>query len=65
MNKAEKKILMKDINNAVDAMMSECLVDIPQTLGYSPNAFPTAIVEHIITRIKNTHERYHNENEDE
>lgn len=62
---ASEKILFEDIANSVDALLYECLVDIPQALGYEPNDTHDAIVEFIIDRVKQTHERYIDEDEDE
>jgi hypothetical protein len=65
MTKERKQAMLEDIDNAVDAMLYECLVDIPQMHTGFHNGFHKEIVEHIITRIKNTHERYYDEEEDE
>lgn len=65
MTKEAKQVMLKDIDNAVDAMLFECLVDIPQIHTGFHNGFHREIVEHIITRINNTHKRYYDEEEDE
>jgi hypothetical protein len=65
MTKERKQAMLKDIDNAVDAMLFECLVDIPQMHTGFHNGFHRELVEHIITRINNTHERYYDEEEDE
>lgn len=65
MTKEKKRAMFEDIDNAVDAMLSECLVDIPDAeVGYH-NILHKEIMEHIITRIKNTHERYYDDDEEE
>ena len=53
MNKSEIKILSKTINNAIDAVMFECFVDIPQSLGHNINECHEYILLHILNRIKN------------
>ena len=60
-----EKVLLDDVANTIDALLYECLVDIPQTLGYEPNVTHDAIVEFIIDRVKQNHERYITEEEDE
>lgn len=60
-----KKQMLKDIDNVVDAMLFECLVDIPQALTGFHNGFHREIVEHIITRINNTHERYYDDDDED
>lgn len=61
----QERIVFEDVANSVDALLYECLVDIPQALGYEPNDTHDAIVEFIIDRVKQTHERYIDEDEDE
>ena len=61
----QERIVFEDVSNSVDALLYECLVDIPQALGYEPNDTHDAIVEFIIDRVKQTHERYIDEEEDE
>lgn len=63
MNKAELKILSKNINNAVDTVMCECFIDTPQTLGLDINECHKYILSHILNRIKNNHNRYFVERE--
>jgi hypothetical protein len=58
-------VVFEDVANSVDALLYECLVDIPQALGYEPNDTHDAIVEFIIDRVKQTHKRYIDEEEDE
>jgi hypothetical protein len=65
MTKERKQAMLEDIDNAVDAMLFECLVDIPQMHTGFHNGFHRELVEHIITRIKNIHEKYYDEEEDE
>jgi hypothetical protein len=62
---ASEKILFEDVANSVDALLYECLVDIPQALGYEPNDTHDAITEFIIDRVKQNHERYITEEEGE
>jgi hypothetical protein len=61
----QERVVFEDVANSVDALLYECLVDIPQALGYEPNDTHDAIVEFIIDRVKQTHERYIDEEEDE
>ena len=61
----QEQIVFEDVANSVDALLYECLVDIPQALGYEPNDTHDAIVEFIIDRVKQNHERYIVEDEDE
>jgi hypothetical protein len=61
----QERVVFEDVANSVDALLYECLVDIPQALGYAPNDTHDAIVEFIIDRVKQNHERYINEDEDE
>ena len=63
MNKSEKKILSKDINDAVDAVMFKCFVDIPQTLGLDINECHEYILSHILNRINANHDKYFIEEE--
>ena len=65
MTKERKRAIFEDIDNAIDAMLFECLVDIPDAEVGFHNDFHREIVEHIITRIKNTHERYYDNDEEE
>lgn len=65
MNKLIKKILSKDINNSIDTIMFECFIDIPQTLGLNINECHEYILSHILNRIKNNHDKYFVEEEDE
>lgn len=65
MTKERKRAMFDDIDNAVNAMLFECLVDIPEAHTGFHNGFHREIVEHIITRIKNTHERYYDDEEEE
>lgn len=66
MNKSEQKILSEDINNSIDAIMFECFIDIPQALGLDVNKCHEYILSHILNRIKNNHDRYFiDEEEDE
>ena len=65
MTKERKQVMLEDIDNAVDAMLYECLVDIPYEYAGSCNDFHKEIVEHIITRINNTHERYYDDDEED
>ena len=57
--------MLADVGNAVDSMLFECLVDIPQALGHEPNSTHKAVVEFIIDRIKNNHIQYITEEGDE
>ena len=61
----QERVVFEDVANSVDALLYECLVDIPQAFGYEPNDTHDAIVEFIIDRVKQTHERYIDEEEDE
>ena len=61
----DKKAMFEDIDNAVDAMLFECLVDIPDAHMGFHNGFHREIVEHIITRINNTHERYYDDDDED
>lgn len=61
----EKKMMFEDIDNAVDAMLFECLVDIPEAHTGFHNGFHKEIVEHIVTRINNTHKRYYDDEEED
>lgn len=63
-NIAEARMLA-DVGNAVDAMLFECLVDIPQALGHEPNSTHETVIEFIIDRIKNNHTQYITEEGDE
>ena len=65
MTKERKQAMLEDIDDVVDAMLYECLVDIPDAYTGFHNGFHREIVEHIITRINNTHERYYDEDEEE
>lgn len=61
----ERKQMFEDIDNVVDAMLAECLVDIPDAHTGFHNGFHREIVEHIITRINNTHERYYDDDDED
>lgn len=65
MTKEKKRAMFEDIDNVVDAMLAECLMDIPDAYTGFHNSFHREIVEHIVTRIKNTHERYYDDDEEE
>ena len=66
MNKSERKILAQDVNNSIDAIMFECFIDIPQALGLDVNECHEYILLHILNRIKNNHDKYFiDEEEDE
>ena len=65
MNKSEKKLLSKSINNSIDTIMFECFVDIPQALGLNTNEYHEYILSHILNRIKNNHNKYFTDGEDE
>jgi hypothetical protein len=65
MTKERKQAMFEDIDNAIDAMLFECLVDIPDTHTGFHNGFHREIVGHIITRINNTHERYYDDEDEE
>jgi hypothetical protein len=65
MTKERKQAMLEDIDNAVDAMLFECLVDIPQMHTGFHNDFHRELVEHIITRIKSRHARYYNEDDED
>lgn len=66
MKKSEIKTLTQDINNSIDAVMFECFVDIPQALGLDVNECHEYILLHILNRIKNKHDKYFiDEEEDE
>lgn len=65
MNKSEKKILSKNINNSIDTIMLECFIDIPQTLGLNINECHEYILSHILNRIKNNHDKYFTNEKDE
>jgi hypothetical protein len=65
MNKSEKKILSQDINNAIDSIMFECFIDIPQTLGLNINECHEYILSHILNRINTRHTNYIVEEEDD
>lgn len=39
MTKERKQVMLEDIDNTVDAMLFECLVDIPQALTGFHNGF--------------------------
>ena len=65
MNKSEKKILSKNINNSIDTIMFECFVDIPQALGLNVNECHEYILSHILNRIKNNHDKYFTDEKDE
>ena len=65
MTKERKQVMFEDIDNVIDAMLYECLVDIPEAHTGFHNGFHREIVEHIITRINNTHERYYDDDEEE
>ena len=65
MTKERKQVMFEDIDNAVDAILYECLVDIPYAHEGSCNDFHKEIVEHIITRINNTHERYYDDDDED
>ena len=64
-NKQRVKTLTEDINNSIDAIMFECFVDIPQTLGLDINECHEYILSHILNRIKNNHDRYFVEEEED
>lgn len=64
MNKSEIKTLRQDIDNSIDAIMFECFIDIPQTLGLDVNECHEFILLHILNRIKNNHDKYFVEEED-
>ena len=57
--------MLTDINNVVDAMLYECLIDIPDACRGYHNAYHKKIVDHIITRIQNTHERYYDDDDED
>ena len=65
MIKTREQVVLDDVANSVDTLLYECLVDIPQTLGYEPNDTHDAIVELIIDRVKQNHEQYIIKEEDE
>lgn len=65
MNKTEIRILSQDIDNSIDAIMFECFIDIPQTLGHNVNECHEYILSHILNRVKNNHDKYFIEEEDE
>ena len=65
MTKERKQTMFEDIDNAVDAMLFECLVDIPDAHTGFHNGFHREIVNHIITRINNTHERYYDDDDED
>jgi hypothetical protein len=66
MNKKQRiKTLTEDINNALDAFLYESFIDIPQALGLNINECHEYILLHILNRIKNNHDRYFVEEEDE
>ena len=65
MTKERKQAMLEDIDNAVDAIMFECFIDIPQTLGVDINGCHEDILSHILNRIKNNHDKYFIEEEDE
>ena len=65
MTEERKRAMFEDIDNVVDATLAECLMDIPDAYTGFHNGFHKEIVEHIITRIKNTHERYYDDDEEE
>lgn len=58
MTKSEVRTLTQDINNSIDAIMFECFIDIPQTLGHDVNECHEYILLHILNRIKNNHDKY-------
>lgn len=65
MNKSEKKILSKGINNSIDTMMFKCFIDIPQALGLDINKCHDYILSHILNRITNNHDQYFTDKEGE
>lgn len=65
MKKTEKKILSKDINNIIDEFMFKSFIDVPQTLGLDINECHEYILSHILNRVKNNHDKYFTEEEDE
>lgn len=65
MNKTEKHILSKAINNAIDETMLKCFIDMPQTLGLDIDEWHEYILSHILNRVKNNHDKYFTEKEDE
>lgn len=58
-------LLKQDINNSIDAIMFECFIDIPQALGVDINECHEDILSHILNHIKNNHDKYFIEEEDE
>lgn len=65
MNKSEKKVLSQGIDNSIDTALYDCFVDIPQTLGLDINESHEYILTHILNRIKNNHDKYFVESEEE
>ncbi len=66
MTKETKQRMLEDINNVVDAMLYECLIDIPEAHTGFHNGHHREIIQHILTRIHNTHEKYYDDdNEDD
>lgn len=65
MNKTEKHILNKEIHGIIDEVMFKCFVDIPQTFGLNVNEWHEYILSHILNHVKNNHDKYFTEEEDE
>lgn len=64
MKKRNEKIMFEDIDNAIDAILYECLVDIPKVYTDSCNTLHTEIIDHIIAHIQNTHKKFYDAEED-
>lgn len=64
-NKQRIKTLTEDINNALGTFLYESFIDIPQTLGLDINECHEYILSHILNRIKNNHDRYFVEEEED
>ena len=65
MNKSEKKILSKSINDSIDTFMFKSFIDIPQALGLNIDECHEYILSHILNRVKNNHDKYFTEEEGE
>ena len=58
-------MLSQSIDNSIDKALYDCFIDIPQTLGLDINESHEYILAHILNRIKNNHDRYFVESEEE
>lgn len=65
MNEPKKRLLGHNINCSIDTIMLECFIDIPQALGLNINECHEYILSHILSHIKNNHDKYFAEEEDE